>query len=166
MRAANPRLHTTGRFRTTSAIPIGIRNESYRLMTGFKEDNQDVLQNIEFAIVRVYRRNSDLVDYDVEKALSVLISNYHRQLQNQASKAPRMNTITREVYEAMKAMYEWRLGREALVSEENQSQMMIPDPISVDVIIASLKRIRKSVQKWNKRGGRQGYLQFIDQFIV
>ena len=135
-------------------------------MANFEGEHQDVLQNIEFAIVSVYRRNSDLVDYDVEKALTVLISEYHRQLQNQTAKAPRMNPVTREVYEAVKAMCEWRLGREALVSEDSQSQMMTPNPISVDVIIASLKRIRRSVRKWNKRGGRQGYLQFIDQFIV
>ena len=135
-------------------------------MTDFEGDYQDVLQNIEFAIVSVSRRNSGLADYDVEKALSVLISDYQAQLQDQTTKAPRMTTLTQQVFDSVKTMCEWRLGREALVSEENQSQMMIPDPISVDVIIASLKRIRKSVRKWNKRGGRQGYLQFIDQFIV
>ena len=135
-------------------------------MTDFEGDHQDVLQNIEFAIVSVYRRNSGLADYDVEKALNALISDYQAQLQDQTAKAPRMTTLTQQVFDSVKAMCEWRLGREALVSEENQSQMMIPDPISVDVIIASLKRIRKSVRKWNKRGGRQGYLQFIDQFIL
>jgi hypothetical protein len=35
----------------------------------------------------------------------------------------------------------------------------------VDVIIACLKRIRKSVEKWNKQGGRQGYLTFVEQFV-
>jgi hypothetical protein len=28
-----------------------------------------------------------------------------------------------------------------------------------------LKRIRKSVDLWNKQGGRQGYLYFIDNNI-
>ena len=30
---------------------------------------------------------------------------------------------------------------------------------------ACLKRIRKSVQRWNKEGGRQGYLTFVGRFV-
>lgn len=135
-------------------------------MVDFEGDHQDVLQNIEFAIVSVYHRNPRLADYDVEKALDVLIRVYQAEIRHQTSKAPSMNPLTQEVFDSVKTMCEWRLGREALASEANQSQLMIPDPVSVDQIIASLKRILKSVRKWNKRGGRQGYLQFIDQFIV
>ena len=40
-----------------------------------------------------------------------------------------------------------------------------PEPVSLDVIVACLKRIRKSIQRWNKEGGRQGYLIFIQRFV-
>ena len=38
-------------------------------------------------------------------------------------------------------------------------------PITVEEIIACLKRIRKSVEGWYKRGGRRGYYEFIQQFV-
>lgn len=43
-------------------------------MANFEEEYLDVLQNIEFAIVNVYRREQALTDYDVSKIMSVLIS--------------------------------------------------------------------------------------------
>ena len=33
-------------------------------------------------------------------------------------------------------------------------------------IIACLKRIRKSINRWHRRGGHQGYLTFVDQYIA
>lgn len=39
------------------------------------------------------------------------------------------------------------------------------DPISIEEMIACLKRVRKSVETWNKQGGRQGYLNYIENFI-
>ena len=37
--------------------------------------------------------------------------------------------------------------------------------ISLEEIVAVLKRIRKSVRYWHKKAGRRGYLEYIDQFI-
>ena len=47
-----------------------------------EEDYLDILQNIEFAIMSVYRDNPLLVDFDVEAAINALISLYHAQAQN------------------------------------------------------------------------------------
>jgi len=35
----------------------------------------------------------------------------------------------------------------------------------VKEIIACVKRIQKSARRWNKVGGRQGYLQFASDYI-
>jgi hypothetical protein len=35
----------------------------------------------------------------------------------------------------------------------------------VDEIIVCLKRIQKSVKTWSKRGGRRGYLSFVEQYV-
>lgn len=66
------------------------------------EKYQDVLQNIEFAIVSIYRENLE---------------------------------------------------------------MPITNPTSLDEIIQCLKRILKSVEKWNKHEGIQGYLRFVSQYV-
>ena len=44
-----------------------------------EEEHLDILQNIEFAIMSVYRDNPLLVDFDVEAAINALISLYHAQ---------------------------------------------------------------------------------------
>mgnify|MGYP001600389697 CR=1 FL=1 len=41
-------------------------------MSNFEDEYMDVLQNIEMAIVSVYRKHRDLVDYDVDKVLNLL----------------------------------------------------------------------------------------------
>jgi hypothetical protein len=63
-------------------------------------------------------------------------------------------------------MCEWRLGREDIDKKERHLQTKKAKPISVEEIIACLKRIRKSVETWNKQGGRKGYLQYIDRFLM
>jgi hypothetical protein len=70
------------------------------------------------------------------------------------------------LYLSVKHMCEWRLGRETIAKMEKQFQKRKPESISVEELIACLKRIRKSVEMWNKQSGRKGYLQYIDQFLV
>jgi hypothetical protein len=41
----------------------------------------------------------------------------------------------------------------------------MPAEITVAEILACLRKVRRSVDKWNKRGGSQGYLQFVQQYI-
>ncbi len=50
-------------------------------MAKFEEDYLDVLQNIEAAIVSVYRQHPALLDYEVDKALEALIRAYQAEQQ-------------------------------------------------------------------------------------
>ena len=135
-------------------------------MTNIEEEYLDVLQNIEFAIVSVYRSEQALSDYDVNKILNVLISGYQAELSSRGFNKPNLSPLQEQLYKSVEHMCEWRLGREAIDKEERRLQMEKPDPLSVEEIITCLKRIRKSVETWNKQGGRKGYLQYIDQFLV
>jgi len=133
-------------------------------MGQFETKYFDVLQNIEFGIVRVYRQHNDLIDSDVEQALSGLIREYKATQFGKSFDPSKFAPLVREVYDSTRMMCEWRLGRENPVTGEDMP-FEVPKPVSVDEMIACLKRIRKSVQKWSKRGGRQGYLQFIEQYV-
>ena len=135
-------------------------------MADIEDEFLDVLQNIEFAIVTVYRQNPSLTDYDVDNVLNALIRAYRSQQQDRVFSPPAMKPQAEEVYQRVKQMCEWRLGREELVGSTRKPKGPSPSSISFDEIIACLKRIRKSVDLWNKRGGMQGYLQYIDQFIA
>ncbi|MEI7990648.1 MAG: hypothetical protein WCI88_16580 [Chloroflexota bacterium] len=132
----------------------------------FESKYFDVLQNIEFAIVSVSREQPDLADYDVEKVLNMLISEYQKEPGNSIVRQTQLKNSVEQLYEGVKGMCDFRLGIVTLETVDGDSIAFPPEPgNSVDEIIACLKRIRKSVQMWNKRGGRRGYLQFVDQFI-
>ncbi len=68
--------------------------------------------------------------------------------------------------ENARRMCEWRLGRGSVTDEPQKAKEIAPDEAkSVDEILLCLKRILKSVKKWNRDGGRQGYLNFIVQYV-
>jgi hypothetical protein len=125
----------------------------------------DVLHNIESAIVSVYRVHPEMTDYDVDKALAALWDSYHTDEQGKPYTQPAMNENTEAVYDITQTMCDWRLGRD--VKFETEDGQPLPDisPVSVGEILLCIKRIRKSVSKWSKRGGRQGYLYFISGFV-
>jgi hypothetical protein len=135
-------------------------------MPYIEEEHTDVLQNIEFAIVGVYRKNRELTDYDVDKVLNALIKHYQAEKRQRTYEKPRMSSLAEQVYESVQWMCEWRLGRVSMEAKDDESTIGAPVPITTDALIGCLKRISKSVGKWNKRGGTRGYLQYVDQFIA
>jgi hypothetical protein len=136
------------------------------LQTPFEEQYQDVLQNIEFAIVGVYRElPEDVSDWSVETALDGLMRAYQAEHTGRTAAAPRLSEAERLIYDRVRAMCEWRLGRQQLVGEAGQPALRELEPKTLDEIIACLKRVRTSVKRWHKSGGRRGYLDFVSRYI-
>ncbi len=81
----------------------------------FDEQYMDVLQNIESAIVQVYRAQPDLSDYNVEKALGALLRVYQSQVTGRAAPKLRLREIEQDVFNVVKEMCDWRVGDVALV---------------------------------------------------
>jgi len=134
-------------------------------MTNFEEEYEDVLQNIEFGIVRVYHAQPTLLDVDVDHALEGLVRAYQAEQRGRAAPALRLSLPAQAVYDSVRPMCEWRLGREPLYTEAGKKLDVGPEPLTLDEIVACLKRVRKSVAFWTKERGRQGYLSFVSQFI-
>ena len=65
----------------------------------------------------------------------------------------------------MTSICEWRLGRKVIQPVRGSIVKVEDTVISLEEIVAILKRIRKSVRFWRKKAGRRGYLEYIDQFI-
>jgi len=129
---------------------------------GLEDTHLDVLQNIEFAIVSVYRERRNLLDYDVMRALDALIEVYRAESRGHTPKEIPLPEPERLVFHRAKDMCEFRLGRKELGIT---GQMTAGAEKTVDEILACLRKIRKSVDRWNKRGGQQGYLQFVSQYV-
>jgi len=132
-----------------------------------EEQYEDVLQNIEFGIVQVYREHPKMTNWDALAAVEALISVYRAEEKGRQAEPPALAPLAQKAYEMAKMMCEWRLGREMPFQDEEGkvAEDLSPKPITLNEIIACLKRIRKSINFWTKQGGRQGYLTFVSQFV-
>ncbi|NJN45388.1 MAG: hypothetical protein HC808_01625 [Candidatus Competibacteraceae bacterium] len=125
------------------------------------DENIDLLQKIEAVITRVYRAHLEVKDIQVMRALDALTDCYRAEIRGHAPKQyslPKPETL---VFKHVKGTCEIGLGRE-------QPKMKAALPIGVkttDEIVSCLRQLRKSAERWNKRGGQQGYLNFISHYV-
>jgi len=75
----------------------------------FEDRYMDVLQNIESAIVGTYRQHPELSDRNVKDVLDVLIRSYQIEARGPSLPAPRFSSPTKELYENVRSMCNWRL---------------------------------------------------------
>lgn len=126
-------------------------------------EHPDVLQNIEFAVVSLYKRHREMSDYDVLRVYENLLDDYKDETQGRQPRRHNQSELEQQLYDNIRIMCEWRLGRSSL--DENVPPMENPKPIPVDILLKCLKRLIKSVNMWTKAAGRQGYLNFIIQHV-
>lgn len=130
-----------------------------------EEQYFDVLQNIETAIVSVYEIDGRLLDLDVLDALDVLIGNYTLEEQGVGTRTSRLSGRAQRVHDMARRICEWRLGRQPLNTANLPTGRGTRGELSLAELVLCLKRIRKSVRLWNGQGGRQGYLDYVRQFL-
>ncbi|HOX16679.1 MAG TPA: hypothetical protein PLP18_11200 [Smithellaceae bacterium] len=128
-------------------------------MINFFEKYQDVLQNSEFAIVSVYHQHPKMTDYAVMRSLEAIINHYASEITGRTPRTFPLDETEKEIYRKVQDVCEWRLGRPSAIG------MLETKPVSLDEIIQCLKEILKSVEKWNKHEGIQGYLRFVSQYV-
>ncbi|MDF2577295.1 MAG: hypothetical protein K0S74_779 [Chlamydiales bacterium] len=76
-----------------------------------EEKFEDVLLNIEFAILGVYREHPESDNYDVSKALEALIKYYKTDIDKVIYQEPRLLLVQRLLFDRRRFMCDWRLGR-------------------------------------------------------
>lgn len=131
-------------------------------MKQFNEDNLDILQNIEFAIVGVHRAEPALLDMDVKDAIDALVRYYHAEEEQRTPPAMSLAECAQRVFAVVKEVCEWRLGRGRIKGDSATSGPAAP----VSIMVKCLREIQKSIPRWTKQGGRKGYLEFVSRFIV
>jgi hypothetical protein len=130
-----------------------------------EEQYMDVLQNIEFVVVSKWRRHPEMSDYAALRVYEAAIAHYNAVARGTAPKLDDLTGLDADVYQAVQGVCEWRLGHRALERDAFPKGAGTVTPIPVADLVLCLKRLRKSVERWNRTGGRQGYLEFISQFV-
>jgi hypothetical protein len=126
-----------------------------------EDQHLDVLQNIEFAIMQVYESTPDLIDAEVLRAIEVLTRRYSAEAQGKSGSSLTIRGISAEVAEQVKEACEIRLGRAPAIPAIDE----LMEPKTLTDIIDCLKRIQSSIKFWTQKGGRQGYLNFVQNFF-
>lgn len=127
----------------------------------FPVENIDLLQNLEFAVIQVWRANPDLSDSAVLRAYESAFQWYKDELRGHAPKPPALRGLEADTLAAVIGMCEARLGR----SGSNTLGSGDIAPVEVSEIVDALRKLIKSVERLGRTGGRQGYLRFISEFI-
>ena len=125
------------------------------------EENLDVLQNLEFTIVEVWRAHPEMADYAAQRAYEAAFQYYKDQQRGHTPKAPTLKGLDATAYEALAEMCEIQLGRRAGPSDKTGGIPAVP----LEKLVACLRELGKSVERHTTLGGRQGYLKFIDKFL-
>jgi hypothetical protein len=131
----------------------------------FEDQYLDVLQNIESALVHAYRENPYMNDYEADRAVDALIRTYQAEMNGRERPTLKLNPSALSAYTDIKWMTDFRLGREKMKTMKHMGDLQLDRTLSLPEIIACLKRVLRSIRMWNKKGGRRGYFNFIDQFF-
>ena len=130
-----------------------------------EDQYSDVLQNIESAIVAVYEDQPALLDIDVLDAIDALIRRYSREQEGRGAPNVKLSDRAQHVFDFAGRICEWRLGRRSMNPGDAERDEVELDHLSVSEVVLCLQRIRSSARLWNKQGGRQGYLDYVRQFL-
>jgi hypothetical protein len=125
------------------------------------DDKLDVLQNLEFSVVEVWRAHPEMSDYSALRAYEAAFQAYRAELRSHVPKPVNLSGLDATAFEALQDMCEFRLARKQrpVPGPEN-----IP-PIPLQLLVDCLRELGKSVERHTKSGGRQGYLNFINEFL-
>ena len=125
----------------------------------------DVLQNIEAVVVDTWKKHREMTDYSVLRAYEAAIGYYKALARGGTPRPERLSGLDAEVYAGVHAICEWRLGRETDTPPPSTGDQAEPPPLPIEDLVACLRRLRKSVERWNRTGGQRGYLEFVSQFV-
>jgi len=130
-------------------------------MSKIEDRHPDVLHNLEFAIVDVYRAEPALLDLDAQDAVDALVRHYRAEQEGRQPPSNRLDDRAERVFQALTEICEWRLGRGRLSGLDEIPGASIP----VAELVECLRRIQKSIRLWNREAGRRGYLGFVSQYV-
>ncbi len=135
---------------------------------GLENSYEDLLQNIEFALASNYRNDPSLRDVDVIKALEALTKYYQRKAMGREAEKPELPEKSSAVFESVidvLAMREDIIGEPEEKPARRAFSRALRKTTKEEIFLACLRKIEKSVKRWNKRYGARGYFDFVKDFV-
>ncbi len=134
-------------------------------MSTFEEQYNNILLNMEIALVQTYREDENMTDWETLTAVNGLIRTYTAIQKKRNPPLLKLTPLAQQSYDSLKRICDSWLGHAPDSAEFKKILADFDKILSPAEIIKCLKRVRKSVEMWQKEGGRRGYFNFIDQFL-
>ena len=134
-------------------------------MGNFEDQYNDPLRSMEIALVKTYRHDETMTDWETLNALNGLLRTYTAEQRRRTAPALNLKSLAQQSFDALKLTCDGWLGRAPLVDEFGQIVELKDNTLTLTEVIDCIKRIRKSVEMWQKEGGKRGYFNFVDQFL-
>jgi hypothetical protein len=132
----------------------------------FEDEYLEVLNHIESRIISLYRSKPSLQEEEILEALSALYSIYRAEEDKFPLPNLKLSPKAQEIYEGIQPLCEWHLGRgETPFKTKEKDKFLLNKTLSLSEVKACLKKIEKSVKRWRKEHGSQGYLKFVSRFV-
>lgn len=129
-------------------------------------NDQDLpaLEEIETAIVGIWRRHPDMTDYVANRAYEAAFQFYRARSRGHEPKPSGLSGIDLESFNAVQRVCENLLTTGATPVKGRPPGNTAP--IALEKLLEYLRELHRSVERHTRDGGRQGYLQFIDEFLA
>lgn len=126
--------------------------------TEFETEYEEILQNIELEIVTYYRQQPELIDLEVQAAIEWVARLYGGEAAGKVLAPRPIRGLSAEVANRVKEKCD--------LLKQLSSDGLISTSATLAEISECLKRILTSVKFWNKKNGRQGYLEYVAKFFA
>ncbi|HRQ39274.1 MAG TPA: hypothetical protein PLD25_15310 [Chloroflexota bacterium] len=134
-------------------------------MPTFEERYNDPLRSMEIALVQTYRADENMSDWETLNALNALIRQYTAVQRRRQPPHLTLSPLAQQSYDELKFVCQGWLGHNPVLDEAGQMADLGDKALSLQEVIDCLKRLRRSVEYWQKEGGRRGYFEFINDFL-
>lgn len=126
-------------------------------MPDIPEQFESQLLLIELAVMRVFDEQPDLTDAQVDSVYEELSRRYRAEATAHEFKASDLDGIRAVLHNEVLPITELLVGRPA--------NMASADTISAEEMRLCLNRLRASIKRWSREGGRQGYLNYLTNYL-
>lgn len=138
---------------------------------------EHILRIIELNVVMYYREHPKLADSNLEKIYNSIQRTYEKEIQEKNPPKLRFNELEQDLFDSIHHITRYFIGEakmEVLETDDNEDETSekIEDmnadfePVSKKAIVDCMKRLRSSIKIWSGNAyGRQGYLNYISQFM-
>lgn len=133
---------------------------------GLEDSYPDILQNIEFMIVRIYKENGELRDKNVLKSIEALKKHYHALVTRKNPVDPSLEGLELDIYKEIMLILERRRTPTNQADQPKRFSRAFKAPTQDEIFLACLSKIEKSVKRWTKERGERGYLDFVKHYIL